>query len=166
MSSQKDFLFNHHKVAGIYPVADFINVTGTTDIINMRDYRRATFCIDTGVSTGGTSNAIITILVNTTNTTVGAVAIPFRYKVCASSTTVDAWGASANATTAGFSMTAGSNYKYICEVNAEEVLAALPGATWIYLLLTEVTNDPIVGGVDIILSEPRFPQPVPLTVIA
>lgn len=166
MSSKKDFLFDHHIVAGVYPVADMINVSCVTDYINLRDYRRITFLITTGVSTGGTSNATVTLAAATDNAGAGATTLGFRYKVCASSTTVDTWGASTVATATGFSMTAASNYKYIVEVLVEELQAALAGAKFCALTCTEVTNDPIVGAIEILLSEPRYPQPVPLTAIA
>lgn len=164
MSTSKDFLFDHHWLAGTYPVADFINVTATSDIVCARDYRGIGFAITTGVV--NTANGIVTMLVNTTNTTVGAVAVPFRYRVCASSTTVDTWGASTNATTAGFSMTATANYKYWCEILTDEISAALANASFVYLLITEVTNDPALGSIEVFGLCPRFPQAIPLTAIA
>lgn len=166
MSSSKDFLFDHHIVAGLYPKADLFDTAATTDWISMRDHRRITFVISTGVATGGTANGTVTINASTVAAGSSPVTVAFRYRACASSTTVDTWGALTSAATTGFSMTAGSNYIYIVEVNAEDIQAALAEADFVSLTVTEVTNDPIVASVIAILSEPRYPQPIQLTAIA
>lgn len=166
MSSSKDFLFDHHVVAGLYAKADLFDTAATTDYVCLRDFRRITFIISTGVATGGTANGTVTLNAATSAAGAGATTMAFRYRACASSTTVDTWGALTTATATGFSMTAASNYIYICEVNAEDVQAALASANFVSLTVTEVTNDPIVASVIAILSEPRYPQPVQVTAIA
>ncbi len=169
MSSSKDFLFDHHIVAGLYPVADAFATTGSTgvsDWYSLKDYRRISFLIITGVATGGTANGTVTVNAATSAAGAGSVTMPFRYKVCASSTTVDTWGASTVAAAAGFSMTAASNYMYLVEVLVEEAQAALATASFVQLVVTESSDDPVVATIIAILSEPRFPQPVPVTAIA
>lgn len=164
MSSKKDLLFDHHIVAGIYPVADAFHTAVTTDYICLRDYRRISFLIITGVGTTGTQ--VITINAATSAAGAGATTMAYRYKVCASSTTVDTWGASTNVAATGFTTTAGSNYMYLVEVLVEEAQAALAGANFVSMTLTEGVSAAVVGSVIAILSEPRYPQPVPLTAIA
>ena len=162
----KDFLFDHHIVAGLYPLADQFATSKTTDYICLRDYRSIGFLIKTGNATSDTADGVVTLKAATSAAAAGATDIAFKYRVCASSTTVDTWGALTSATSSGFSMTAGDNYMYWIEVSAEDVQAALADADFVALKVTEVTDDPIVADITAILSEPRYPQPIPLTAIA
>lgn len=162
----QDFLANHHIVNGLVPLADRFATSATTDYIGLRDYARCTFVIHTGNATAGTANGTVTVLAATDNAASGATAMAFRYRVCASSTTVDTWGAWTAATSSGFSMTAGDNYIYEVEVTGDQVASALSGGAFVALKVTEVTNDPIDAGVIVVLSDPRFPQNVPQTAIA
>lgn len=162
----KDFLFDHHIVAGVVPVADAFATSATTDFINMANYRRITFVIFTGNATSGTANGTVTVLASASAAGSSTTALAFKYRVCASSTTVDTWGALTDAASTGFSMTAGDNYIYTVEVNAEDVEAQIAGKPFVACKVLEVTNDPIDAGVLVILSEPRYPQAVPVTAIA
>lgn len=164
--SQYDFLFDHQIVNGLYPIADAFASSGTTDRVSLSDYGRITFTIHTGVATGGTANGVVTLNAYTAASGGSPTALAFKYRVCASSTSVDTWGQLTNATTSGFSMTAGSNYLYTVEILADEVEAQAPGAKFVALTVTESTNDPVVAGILAILSEPRYPQAVPVTAIA
>lgn len=164
--SQLDFLFDHHIVAGVYPVADAFATSATTDYVSLANYRKATFIIFTGDATAGTANGTVTILAASAAAGTGAGAQAFHYRVSASSTSVDTWGALTAATSAGFSMTAGDNYLYACEIRADEVEGIDPGNPWVACKVTEVTNDPIVAGILIILSDPRSMDGVPVTAIA
>jgi len=161
-----DFLHDHHIVSVKYPVADALAGTLTTDYISLANYRRATFLVHTGVATSGTADATITILAASAAAGTGAGAVAFRSRVCASSTTVDTWGASTATASTGLTMTAGSNYMYACEVSADDIEGADAGNPFVALKSVESTNDPVVAGVICILSEPRYPGLVPVTAIA
>lgn len=163
---QQDFLADHHIVNGLYPVADAFATSMTTDYVNLKNYRKATFLIHTGVATGGTANGVITVLAASDAAGTGAGAVAFKYRKVASSTTVDAWGALTDAAAAGVAMTAGSNYLYEVEVTAEDVEGADPGNPFVALKVTEDSNDPVVAGVICILSSPRHGVGTPLTAIA
>lgn len=160
-----DLLNQFHVVNGLYPVADAFATSMTTDFVNLDVYRKAVFLLHTGVATGGTANGAVTLLASASAAGTSTTALPFKYRVCASSTTVDTWGALTDATTTGFVMTAGSNYLYIVEVTAEDVVATIDGKPFVALKVTEDTNDPVVAGC-LILLEPRYPQAVPLTAIS
>lgn len=162
---QQDFLANHHVISGLYPVADAFATSATTDYVSLKDYRRATWFVHTGDATGGTANGVITILAASDAAGTGAGAVAFKSRTCASSTTVDAWGALTDRAAAGFAMTAGDNYVYMAEVTADQVEGADPGNPWVALKVTEDTNDPIVASVICILSEPRHGTGTPLTAI-
>lgn len=162
----KDFLFDHHIVAGIVPKADAFATSGTTDFISLADYRRATFLILTGNATGGTANGVITVQASAVAAGSSLTAVPFSYRVCASSTSVDTWGSLTAASATGVAMTAGDNYIYTVEVLAEEVEAAAAGKLFVACRVTEDSNDPVDAAIVCILSEPRQGGPIPVTAIA
>jgi hypothetical protein len=163
---QQSFLADHHIVNGLYPVADAFATSMTTDYISLKDYRRVTFLVHTGVATGGTANGVITVLAASDAAGTGAGAIAFKSQTCASSTTVDTWSALTDRASTGFAMTAASNAMYIVEVTADQVEAVDPGNPFVALKVTEDTNDPVVAGVVAILSEPRYGTGTPVTAIA
>ena len=164
--SKMDFLFDHHIVNGIVPKADAFATSGTTDYISLANYGRITFVIHTGNATGGTANGVITVLASASAAGSSTTALPFKYRVCASSTTVDTWGSLTDAASTGVAMTAGDNYIYTVEVLADDVEAAAAGKYFVACKVTEDSNDPIDASVLCILSEPRYPQPVPVSAIA
>lgn len=166
-----EFLENHHIVAGLYPVADVFDGTKHTDIVCLKNYNKATFLIICGDSTGGASDGVITVSACDDAAATNAVAMAFKYRTCASSVTVDTWSALTDATDAGFAMNGADNYMYAIEIEAVDVIAAGQGdatphdADWVRLTHTEDTDDPVVGTVICILSEPRYPGAVPKTAI-
>lgn len=164
--SKMDFLFDHHVVNGIYPVADAFATSGNTDFISLANYGKITFLIHTGNATGGTANGTVTLNASALATGSSSSTLAFKYRVCASSTTVDTWGALTDATTSGFSMTAGDNLMYAVEVTADSVEAQAAGKYFVSLRVTESSNDPIDAGIIAILSDPRYPQAVPVQAIA
>lgn len=164
--SQMDFLFDHHIVAGVVPVADAFATSATTDYVNLANYGRVTFVIFTGNATGGTANGTVTVLSSASAAGTSTTALAFKYRACASSTSVDTWGALTDATSSGFSMTAGDNYIYTVEVLADDVEASAAGKKFVACKVTESSNDPIDACILVILSEPRYPQAIPVTAIA
>lgn len=166
MASHYDLLFNGHLVNGVVPAADRFATSATTDYINLANYGKITFLIHTGDATSGTADGVVTMLASASAAGTSTTALAFKYRVCASSTTVDTWGALTDATSSGFSMTAGDNYIYTCEITADEVEAQAAGKNFVALKVTENTNDPIVAGILAFLSDARYPQAIPVTAIA
>lgn len=164
--AQYDFLFDHHIVNGIVPVADAFATSATTDFISLANHGRITFVIHTGNATSGTANGTVTLLASAVAAGSSTTALAFKYRVCASSTTVDTWGALTDAASTGFSMTVGDNYVYTVEITADSVEAQAAGKLFVACKVTEVTNDPIDAGIIAILSDPRYPQAVQVTAIA
>lgn len=166
MSKYGSVGFDFHIVNGKYPVADCFATTGVTDRINLANYGKAICVIHTGVATGGTANGVVTVNAFAAASGGSGTALPFKYKVCASSTTVDTWGALTDATTSGFAMTAGSNYLYVIELIEDDIVGLIDGKPFIEVTVTENSNDPVVAGMLWLLPEPRYPQPVPVTAIS
>jgi len=167
----KDFLYDHHIVAAFYPVADAFAGGIDTDVICLRDYRRATLVIMTGaIEDSGISN-LVTVNACTDAAKTGATAMAFHSRRCLSSTTVDTWGALTSRSSSGhnFATATGgavANNMWFLEVSAEDVRAALADADFVYATIAETANKTITAGGLWILSEPRYPQGVPLTAIA
>lgn len=147
-------------VKGIDPIADGFAGTKYTDIISMKEHKNLTFLIYKGVSTGGTDNGTITVEACDDVSASNSSAIPFQYQAITSG---DTPGAVTAATTAGFSITAGSSHLYAIYVNASDLASS--GYGYVRLKQVEVTNDPVVVGVVAILSEGKYEQEVSNTAI-
>lgn len=147
-----------HFVKGLDAVADAFAGTVNSDVVNMGDYAGVTFIIHKGVGTTGTSTITVEAVddVSATNQT----AIPFRYKAI---TLGDTEGALIIAAAAGFATTAGSSELYIIEVDSEEL--GDTGYQYVRLNAVEVVNDPVLGGVIILMHGNRYAQDVPATAV-
>ena len=146
------FSQNHKIVTGIAPAADPFAGTAYTDVVNVKNYGHVTFVVNKGV--GATGTATLTVEACDDATPSNTQAIPFRYSRQVDSTNVT--GALTAATTAGFLTTAGSNEKYIIEVDVAEL--ASEGYGYVRLKSVEGVDSPVAGSVDVILSEPRYAQ--------
>lgn len=166
MAGKYDFLWGKHIVNGIVPKADAFATAATTDFVSLSEYGKAVFIIHTGNATGGTANGTVTLVASASAAGTSTTALAFKYRVCASSTTVDTWGALTDATSSGFSMTAGDNYIYVVEITADDLVAQIDGKPFVGLTVTESNSDPIDAAVLIILDEARYCGAVPLTAIA
>ena len=158
-----NFLQGAHIVGGLYPVADAFATSGTTDRVSIVNYGKTGFLISTGA--GGTADGVVTVTSFAAVSGGSATAVPFDYRVSLSSTTVDTWSTTTRAAAAGFAMTAGNNYKYWIEVDAE-LVASTTTNTFLALLVTEDTDSPCLAGIDIFGLDPRYPQDLPVSMIA
>lgn len=147
-------------VKGLDPVADGFAGTVYSDIISMKEHKQLTFLIHKGVSTGGTDNGTITVEACDDVSASHTSAIPFKYQKITSG---DTPGAITAATTAGFSIVAGSSHIYVVYVNSADLASS--GYGYVRLKQVEVTNDPVVVGIAAILSEGKYEQEVPNTAI-
>jgi len=145
-------------VKGLDPVADAFAGTKYSDIVSMRNYGTCEFIIYKGVGTTGTSTITVEACDDVSASTTAAVA--FRYQAITSG---DTPGSITEATTAGFTTTAGSSQLYRVWVDASEL--ASEGYEFVRLKAVEVANDPVLGGILINLSEPRHDAEVPATAI-
>ena len=170
MPSQ-DFLYDHHIVPALYPVADAFAGGVDTDVICLRDYRRVTFVVMTGaIEDSGISN-LVTVNACTDAAKTGATAIAFKSRRMLSSTTVDSWGALTDRASSGHNFATASggavaNNVWYIEVLAEDVQAGLADANFVYLTIAETANKTITAAAFAILSEPRYPGSTPKTAIA
>ena len=167
----KDFLFDHHFVALIYPTADAFAGGTNSDVISMQNYRRASIFVVTGAVEDAAVSNLVTIeacddVVPTTQT-----AMAFHHRQCISSTTVDTWSALTAATSSGYNFSNHAsmgvdNTIWFIEITAAEIEAAEPGYEFWRMVVAETVNKTILAGAYAILSEPRFPQSIPITAIA
>ncbi len=170
MSAKKDFLFDHHIVNLFPPVADAFASGIDSDVICLRDYRRATCVIQTGAIEDTAISNLITVLACTDNAKAGATAVAFHRRLGVGSTSSDAFDALAASTASGYNFAdradAAANNLWIIEVTADELGAGLANADFFHLTIAETVNKTITAGGIVILSEPRYPQGIPLTAIA
>ena len=165
----KDFLFDHHIVPALVPVADAFAGGVVTEAVSLANYRRATLVVLTGaIEDTGISN-LVTLQACTAADGTGATAMAFGRRVLPYTTSVDTWGALTAATSAGYNFAAGytvANGVWMAEVTADEVAAALDGATFLRANIAETANKTITAAAFWILSDPRYPQSVPVGAIA
>jgi hypothetical protein len=167
--SQVPFLFDHHIVQGLVPVADAFAGGVSTDVISLANYNRVTFVIITGAREDTGISNLVTVEACSDAAAGTAVAMPFYRQSLPWSTTVDTWAAPALVAATGYNFTlnnTASNCVHICEVTADMVSAAVAGYSFVRCTIAETANKTITAAVLVILSEPRYPQTVPLTAIA
>lgn len=150
----------NHIVKGIDPVADAFAGTVTTDVVSMKNHSKAVFLVYKGAGATGTST--ITVEACDDFTPSNTTAIPFRSRRCANSG--DTQGDVTARAAAGFATTAGASEVYVIEVNAEDLAGT--GYSNVRLKAVEVANDPVTGGVAIILADPTFARATQDTAIA
>lgn len=142
--------FEIHSIPALYPVADAFAGTVTTDVIECQGEGILWERVD-GVGTTGTST--ITVLACDDTTPSNTTAVPFKYRI---STTPDVWGDWTEATTAGFTTTAGSNQIYQIWAAAEE--QGYLGYKYQQLSLVEVANAAVLGGITAHLIGARYKE--------
>lgn len=155
MSISRSFFDDFHVAIGRSPVADaFATTTGTSDVVNMKNFHSVTFLVFWGVGTTGTVKIQVEACDNTTpsNTT----AIPFRYRVITGGLDAgDTAGAITVATASdGYTTTAGSHQIVVVEADASEL--ADTGYGYVRCKCTEVVDSALLGGVLILQGKPRF----------
>lgn len=126
-----------HWTIGLAPVADAYSGTVYSDVVKVSGEGMGWIRID-GVGLLGTSTITVEACDDVTPT--NSTAVAFMYKI---STTPDTWGTWTQATTTGFTTTAGSNQVYSIYVDASE--CAAEGYAYARLKMVEVANDPVVG---------------------
>ena len=147
-----------HWVKGLDPVADAFSGTVRSDVVRGGNHRSVTFLIYKGAGATGTST--ITVVANDDVTPSNDTAIPFKYRAC---TTGDTWGALTDATTTGFATTAGSSQLYEIIVDTDEL--GDTGYKYLSLKAVEVVDSPVLGGILIMMNQPRIAQATPATAI-
>ena len=138
-----------HLVKGIDPIADAFSGTVRSDVVNMKNVGKARFLIHCGVGATGTST--ITMEASDDAVPTNVTAIPFKYRQVLSG---DTPGALTQATTAGFTTTAGSSKVIEVEVDASDM--ASTGYGYLSLKAVEVVDSPVLGGILIELYDLRY----------
>lgn len=164
----KDFLFDHHIVPALVPVADAFAGGVNTEAVSLANYRRATLVVLTGaIEDAGISN-LVKFQACTAADGTGATDMAFVKRTLPYTTSVDTWGALGEAASTGFNFAAATpaaNAVWMAEVTADEVAAALDGAMFLRANIAETANKTVTAAAFWILSEPRYPQPVPVGAI-
>ena len=139
-----------HMVPLIRPVADFLAGTVTSDEINMADAHAVQFVLYWGV--GATGTTLVTVEASDDTSGTNVTAIPFKYR---RNSATDVYGALTNATTSGFTTTAGSAQTYLIEVDTNEM--GDTGYKYLRLKCVEQVDSPILGGLhaNVQIAKPR-----------
>jgi len=152
------FLENYHFIKGLDPIADAFSGTVYTDIVSFKNYQSFLFLAHIGVGATGTSTLTVQACDDFSGSNVSAV--PFYYREILSG---DTEGTLTAATTAGFTVTAGSSKIVVIEVEAEACISS--GYDKIRLKAVESVDSPVLGGIAII-GKPIITKSAMLTAIA
>lgn len=87
----------------------------------------------------------------------------FECRACLSGDTFTAWEA---VSAGGYTTTAGANQVYEVRITGQQVNDAQNGYEWVELEMIESDDDPCLGGVLAVLSNPRYAGGIPSTAIA
>lgn len=148
-----------HLVKGLDPVEDAFDGTVSSDIVSMKNYGYVEFVIYKGAGDTGTSAITVEACddVSATNTT----DIEFKYQAITSD---DTHGSITDATTTGFTTSAGGSQLYRVMVDASQL--ADTGYEFVRVTATEDANGPVVGAILIILKEGRYETETPETALS
>lgn len=136
-------------VHGTAPVVDAFSGTVASAAIKLgKNAQKATAIVYKGVGTTGVST--ITVEACTASDGTGATAIPFLYSTNTSS---DTFGNLTQATTSGFSTTAGSNHIYQIDVDVRDCPDGYP---WVRVKAVETVDSPVLGGIMWLAYNLRF----------
>lgn len=138
-----------HLVNALVPVADALAGTKYTDVVSLKNHDLVEFILQKGAGATGTSTVTVEACDDTTPTTSEAIA--FKYQAITSG---DTHGALTNATTSGFTTTAGANQMYKIVVHAQD-LASL-GYEYVRVKFVEVADDPVTAGVLAVFRDPTY----------
>lgn len=146
---------------GVAAVANAFAGTIHSTVLNVSLYKQSTYVLHKAVGTTGTT--LVTVEACSDATGAGATAIPFWYR---KSTTLDTWGDLVQATSAGFTTTAGSNQLYEITVDNDFQGGNDVGGTGLqYQRMTcvEQAASAVLGGVLVYLGQARYPRQTPAT---
>lgn len=148
-----------HFVKGIDPKADnFAGADVRSDIVNMANYESMLFVLFNGVGATGTS----TMIVNSCSDNAGAGRKAIKYN-SRDILTTDVQGAITERAAAGYIPAAGSSKIVVIEVAAQDLEA---GHSFVELEMDESVDSPVLGGVLVIMGDPRYKEAVSPTVLS
>jgi hypothetical protein len=152
--------FGHrHIIKGLDPVANALAGTTYSTVVNVKAYQTARFVLYKAAGVTGTA----TLTLEACDDASGAnpVAVPFYAQSYIGGDDVPADVVARSA--AGFTTTAGASQLYVLEVPTDRLPA---GKSWLRMKSVEVVADPVLAGILIELSMPRYGAHVPQTAVA
>ncbi len=143
------------------PISDFVAAGTISDTVSFAKYQTAYFLIFHGVGTAGTNDLTVIPITEPGGST--TTAIPFQYKRVSSVDTNTAW---VWATSNTLLTSVGSHQLYVIKVSADD-LPLVSGVKYEYAYLNISDNDgaALLGGVIIMMADPRYAQDTTETVI-
>ncbi len=146
---------------GLAAVANAFAGTVYSTVFNVSLYKQSTFVLHKAVGTTGTTLVTVEACTDASGST--PVAIPFWYR---KSTTLDTWGDLTQATSAGFTTTAGSNQLYEIVVDNDYLggnSTSGTGCQYLRMKCVEQAASAVLGGILVYLGQARYPRQTPVT---
>ncbi len=137
------------------PLADFCEGSPISDTVSMAKYNKAYFIMYWGAVTGSPTETLTVIPISKVGGTT-TTAIPFRYKHITVPDTNAPWVAASTVVTSAI-----ASGMCIIEVNADDLpLVSGVKYEYCYLNIAELVDNIKLGGVIIIMDEPRIAEDV------
>ena len=136
------------------PLADQFDTSIASDTVSMAKYNKCYFLYYWGTNSGTAGTETLTVIPISAVGGSTTTAIPFRYKACTTPDTNAVWVAASTYITAAI-----VSGLVIIEVNADD-LPVVSGVKYeyVYLQSTEAVNGAKLGGIIIIMDEPRYAE--------
>lgn len=132
------------------PTADYNGSTIDSDAVNLKNYSEASFLVQH--KGGSTGKSTLTVLAASDGSGTGATAIPFLYRRKTTGAS-SVWGAISVATAAGIDTVPAEDTVIEIFVKGDECPEGKP---FVNIHAVESVNDPVVGAILAILTNPRF----------
>jgi len=129
----------------------------TTDIFSMKNYREAYLIVKKLDGAVGTATVTCESCDDTTPTTNTAIAFEYRKQ-----TTTDTFGAWTAVSTSGQTIAAGANEIWEFRVDSSMLTS---GDSYCRFVLTEVDSTAVDGATFCLLTNPRYAEDIPITVL-
>lgn len=136
---------------------DIFNGNLTSDVVSLANYGSQVFVLTKGPGATGTAVVTVESCDDTTPTTSTAVA--FQYQITTSGNTISVI---TDATSSGFTTTAGANQTYAIEVRDDQLSG---NNRYARIVFTESANDPVDGGLISLGMKPKHAQDPPKEMI-
>ena len=149
-----EILENIKLVNGLAPSSDLYNTDPATDVINTAKYEEVVFLIFQKTAGTNTGDATITVEECTSAAGAGNTAIAFKYFKNDDADTDDDLDAEASASASGFTTTANKTAMYAIRIKESDLS---DGSPFVRVVLTESTDDPVIGSV-VALCKAKYPQ--------
>lgn len=141
-----------HIAKGLAPSADIYNGNPSTDVVNMKQFKRAAFVLHQATGGTNTGTAVVTLSCSAAADGSTATALAFKHRKLTTGVS-DTLSDITNVASTGYTTTANETTVHVFEIEAADLT---PDKPYLFATLTESVNDPVLGSVLIYLFDKSY----------